>query len=256
MFYTYWNDFIKKWFSGCKNIDGWTEPAGELSPLYIPEPWWGNDGSQPLHSIVVNFNPGKGGIPQTRKNLTKVFKSSYANDIVNNTTIQSGSKEWPNCTRNWHLKKRAIPILQHLGIDKSLIKIESHLSIELIPWHSENAVHKDYTDYLKENIQKIYEHSICFAAHEAERIENEKLKNVVLLKMSGNFTKFLLDLLKDAKCCEYSIIEEKRLHNAAFLTFTLCTFPNTCFVSIWGRNSRNNFPISHMQEILNNIARH
>lgn len=116
MFYTYWNDFIKKWFSGCKNIDGWTEPAGKLSSHYIPEPWWGNDDSQPLHSIVVNFNPGKGGFPQKRENLTKVFKSSYANDIVNNTTIQSGSKEWPNCTRNWNLKKRAIPILQHLDM--------------------------------------------------------------------------------------------------------------------------------------------
>ena len=189
MSYNYWNQFINDWFKGSNTFPGWTPTKGTLSADYIPEPWWGNDGTKPLHSVVINFNPGQGGCCQLRSNLINYYKGSYANDFVNNTTMQPNPKCWPNNTREWHCKKRAIPVLQHLGLSNSLINIDSHLSVELIPWHSNNIAGNHYRNYLKKNITAIYKNSICFAAHEAARIQNPKLNNVVLLKMSGKFTK-------------------------------------------------------------------
>ncbi len=252
MSYNYWNQFINDWFKGCTNFPGWKAPNGTLSADYIPEPWWGNDGTKPLHSVVINFNPGQGGCCQLRSNLINYYKGSYANDFVNNTKMQPNPKCWPNNTREWHCKKRAIPVLQHLGLNNSLINIESHLSIELIPWHSNNIAGNDYRNYLKQNIKAIYKNSICFAAHEAARIQNPKLNNVVLLKMSGGFTQSLLDLLKKANCCNYNILKAVSLGNAAFMEFTLSTLPDTTFVSIWGRYSRNNFP-EQMKTIISQI---
>lgn len=80
MNYVYWNDFVSLWFQGCKAILNWSDPdtipllndpkVRDLSSLYVPEPWWGNDGSQPLYSVIINYNPGCGRLFQRQANLS------------------------------------------------------------------------------------------------------------------------------------------------------------------------------------------
>ncbi len=256
LYYHYWEDFVSQWHKGtAKAILGWSDPdktpalcnmsGGTPSSLYIPEPWWGNDGSQPLHSVVINFNPGRGGKDQERGNVPRNY--SYA-DIVNSTIEPDPkNKKWPNNTANWHKTRRADPVQKAICPKSSL---ESHLSVELIPWHTAGVDNKTYIPYLKHNIKAVYEHSICFAAYESGRIQNDHLKNVVLLKMSGNFTKYLLDNLGKAHCCKPRVIIEGNVGGKAnYLEFSLDTWPDVRFISIWGKSSRNNFPVSCMGAI-------
>ena len=83
MYYQFWNDFIDFWrsqpnfkatspnpfYSGHAD---WSHPnapqvlynsnkiPNDLSFEYLPEPWWGNSGTEPLNSVVINYNPGQG----------------------------------------------------------------------------------------------------------------------------------------------------------------------------------------------------
>ena len=188
-YYKYWEEFVAQWYKNTNNaIMGWSNPdeepaplcntnGGEKSSLYIPEPWWGNDGKQPLHSVVINFNPGEGGPQQERENIhnRKLYNGSYADDIVNYAG-ETGKKgdSWPYNTAYWHFIFRARPVHNTLGLKPSL---KSHLSVELIPWHTIN-VNKEthYRLYLEQNIKAVYEYSICFAAQESKRIANDYLK--------------------------------------------------------------------------------
>lgn len=256
--YDYWECFIEQWFSSSssKAIKGWTDPDAiplynnpdtkDMSSDYLPEPWWGNGGSQTLHSVVINFNPGEGGCLQTKGCIC--YQSSYAGDMVNN------SKALPK-TRDWHFKKRAKPVLaalKSIGAISCYQGLENHLSLELIPWHTQK-VDANYKNYLKKNIMMVYQHSLCFAANEASRIANGKLKNVVLLKMSGDNTKFLVEELIragiDAKLGSRGILSIK---DGKYLEFSIAKLPGVRFISIWGPKSRNNFP-SALENILRSI---
>ena len=261
-YYKYWEEFVAQWYKNTNNaIMGWSNPdeepaplcntnGGEKSSLYIPEPWWGNDGKQPLHSVVVNFNPGGGGDQQEREKVP--YLKSYADDIVNYKG-EPNPKKWPNNTADWHLVRRATPVQKILGIEPSL---DSHLSIELIPWHTKDVDKMNYEPYLKQkrNIKAVYEHSICFAAHESKRIANDYLKNVVLLKMSGSFTKKLLKMMEKEGCCKADIVAEGCVDGeGCFMEFSLNNNPGIRFISIWGKNSRNNFPVSQMEQIFTEL---
>ena len=267
-YYKYWEEFVAQWYNNTNNaIMGWTNPdkepaplcntnGGEKSSLYIPEPWWGNDGKQPLHSVVINFNPGEGGPQQERENIhnRKLYNGSYADDIVNYAG-ETGKKgdSWPDNTAYWHYIYRARPVHNTLGLKPSL---KSHLSVELIPWHTIN-VNKEthYRLYLEQNIKAVYEYSICFAAQESKRIANDYLKNVVLLKMSGDFTRALLDKLKSKELVDWepigNIIE---IGNGRYMEFTLNTWPGIRFISIWGASTQNKFPVSQMEAIFKKLG--
>lgn len=267
-YYKYWEEFVAQWYKNTNNaIMGWSNPdeepaplcntnGGEKSSLYIPEPWWGNDGKQPLHSVVINFNPGEGGPQQERKNIhnRKLYNGSYADDIVNYAG-ETGKKgdSWPYNTAYWHFIFRARPVHNTLGLKPSL---KSHLSVELIPWHTIN-VNKEthYRLYLEQNIKAVYEYSICFAAQESKRIANDYLKNVVLLKMSGDFTRALLDKLKSKELVDWepigNIIE---IGNGRYMEFTLNTWPGIRFISIWGASTQNKFPVSQMEAIFKKLG--
>ena len=199
-YYSYWEEFFKQW--QCKKweaIKEWTNPDDfplyntpddkERSSLYIPEPWWGNDGTQPLHSVVINFNPGAGGPEQERSKFSR--KHSFANDVVGDLTVLPK-------TRRWHKSNRAMRILNTLKRNnwiKGSFGLENHLSVELIPWHTKN-VEKNYMPYLKQNIMAVYEHSICFAANESRRIQNNKLKSVVIVRTNDVRAQSVLDELE------------------------------------------------------------
>lgn len=268
-YYQYWESFIVQWYKWkkeeCREApNGWSNPddlplynnkeAKDMSSLYIPEPWWGNDGRQPLHCVVVNFNPGEGGEEQTWENIP--YKSSYTDDIVNANNVLL-------FTKCWHWSKRAKPILKIVKEKeeeniKEWLGLQHCLSVELIPWHTK-TVTPSYWDYLKANISKVYEHSICFAANEARRIDNQMLNSVVILKMSGQNTKTLLKYLDEAKISSSKVkpIQSVNSGKGKYMEFTINDLPDIRFISIWGARSRNNFPSNEeMKEIFEKIFNH
>ena len=135
--------------------------------------------------------------------------------------------------------------------------LDNHLSVELIPWHTENTTAKcGFGKYLKYNILNVYEYAICFAAHESKRIANDKLKNKVILKLSGRKTAEILKLLDGIG---YSSIASPQRTvpgtKSHCFEFTINRLPGIRFFSIWGRYARNNFPTgSDMDYILKNFV--
>ncbi|MBR5035494.1 MAG: hypothetical protein IKX71_09335 [Bacteroidales bacterium] len=104
MNYNYWNIFVLGWSVGKKSIGGWTNPNSislyndssqkDKSSLYIPEPWWGNDGSAPLHSVIINYNPGKaqsfqisGAVRVLHSYATEIVNSGLLSRTENSTTL-------------------------------------------------------------------------------------------------------------------------------------------------------------------------
>lgn len=263
MFYKYWEQFIKGWSRNSKKYGGWTDPDScplfndpktkDYSSNYIPEPWWGNDGSKELHSVVINFNPGIAGCCQKRGAVP--YKSSYANDIVNNTQILPYA-------RNWHDNKRAKPILEilyQLGFIKGNYSLENHLSIELIPWHTASA-DKSFWQYLCANSCNVLNNVICFAANESRRIANKKLKNVVIIRMNGQKARSLFDEIKK----KVGTFNYSKKNSSPYITpsgkgksmefqIHFHGLNGIRFICIWGPNSRNSFP--PMKDLLDIIQK-
>lgn len=258
MSYNYWESFVKDW-SKKKVSSVWTNPdclplynnptKKDLTSLYIPEPWWGNDGTKPLHSVVINFNPGEGGPCQERGVIP--YNGSYANDIVNNPNVLP-------CTRKWHDNKRAKPILDalyNLGYIKVGYGLENHLSIELLPWHTVSA-DDNYKQYLFNNITMVLDNVICFAANESRRIANQKLKNVVIMRMNGGRAKSVFEEMR--KRIPNFQYKSQKPHvstygNGRYMEFQIHShgLNDIRFICIWGPKSRNNFPPkSALEDIL------
>lgn len=249
-YYKYWEDFFRQWKAGAKAINGWTDPDSlplynsdkkDLSSLYVPEPWWGNDGNPrtPLHSVVINFNPGAGAAAQSINSINAQSFPSYAN-LVNSNYLKK--------TANWHFDRRAKPILTALNrggyISNDDISLKSHLSIELIPWHSQSA-DKTYLKYCRQNLNNIFDCSIKFAADESRRIANTKLKNTVIIKMSGDRMTALLKGFESIKQCSSSSgICTAPSDNGCYMVFHFDSIPDIKFVCVWGKHSRNKFPDS------------
>lgn len=258
MSYQYWEKFFQQWNVGAKAINGWTNPDSlplynsdnkDLSSLYVPEPWWGNDKSTPLHSVVINFNPGAGAAAQTIDSIKAQNFPSYI-DLVNSRYLSQ--------TANWHFERRAKPILTALNrsgyISKDDISLKSHLSIELIPWHTQSA-DKTYLKYCRQNLNYIFDCSIRFAADQSRRIANTKLKNTVIIKVSANR---MTALLKDFKSIKQdsSTLDPCTApsQNGHYMIFCFNSIPDIKFICIWGKCSRNNFPDSaDLDWIINNI---
>ena len=260
--YNTWESCIADWYAGSP-MGTWTDPntipllnniaLGSNSCDYIPEPWWGNhDMNIPLHSVVINFNPGRGEDIQLRN--TVPYKGSYAKDIVDSS--------WLPKTAKWHKNRRALPILnalKRMGVlpTNYIPSLDNHLSVELIPWHTENIQRASgFHDYLKANILNVYEYAICFAAHESKRIANEKLRNVVILRLSETNTNKLLKLLDGIGFSSIaSPIQTVPGTKSHCLEFTINRLPGIRFFSIWGSAARNNFPKgSDMDYILENFV--
>ena len=260
--YNTWESCIADWYAG-RPMGTWTDPntipllynttLGTKSSDYIPEPWWGNDNIEiDLHSVVINFNPGQGENIQHRNVIP--YHGDYAKDIVDSGVLPKTDK--------WHENKRALPILnalKRIGLLPTtyIPSLDNHLSVELIPWHTENIQRASgFRGYLKANILNVYEYAICFAAHESKRISNDKLKNKVILKLSGSTTAMILNLLDGIGYS--SIASPKRTvpgTKSHCLEFTIDRLPGIRFFSIWGSTSRNNFPVGKdMDYILENFV--
>lgn len=256
-YYKYWEQFVNEWFNAqagrkpvCR-LKCWTEPDPVLGSVskYLPEPWWGNDGDEePLHSVVINYNPGEGGPNQEYSKLKYWYKSSYANDIV-----KTVGANLLTATADWHNSKRALPILDALHDLKYISDpygLKNHLSIELIPWHTKTT--GKIKTYIHDNIEQVYEHCLKFAANESKRIANEKLKNKVILRMSGNNTKWLLNELAPKHPSKILVSGSSSLGDGHYMVFEICDIPDVQFISIWGSRTRNNFP---KKEVLEDILK-
>ena len=118
------------------------------------------------------------------------------------------------------------------------------MPIELIPWHTKDT--KNINSYIENNIRQIFTNSILFAANESRRIANSKLKNKVLLRISGKKTIQLLEWLNRKHTIIHPIGYTDILGgggNGGFLKFKFNIGINDIeFISIWDREGGNNFP--------------
>ena len=205
---------------------------------YLPEPWWGNDGVDPLDSVCVNLNPGKGEACQMRCNFATL--SSYDPTSLALTLSK---------TDKWHREKRADPIakaLRSIGIPAKGGN-SGNLDIELVPWHSAHATYVyGFYGYIKNNAQDIFDWGLSFAADESRRITNNKLKNTVILRMSAKNAEFLFRQFKN--CGAIQSFSQSQAYNvcqnAHWKEYKLNVFSGFRFVCIWRSKgwNLNDFP--------------
>ena len=289
MSYAYWNDFVDTWrrlpisvfnqpipVSPYNVIAGWKNPnlipllgtkiTGDMSLQYIPEPWWGNNGIHPLHSVVVNYNPGGGGEVQHHNQSSNLFGFPDYGSYVNDEVLRSDKRL--RRTHTFHKGKRASRVfntLEAIGINlNGNYSLENHLSIELIPWHTVNI--DKLRTYFSANLQTIYNHSLLFAAQEAKKIINVKLHNKVIVRISGTVIINLLNemvhngfghhaitapLTYTYKGCQPALIGG----NGGYMKFKLDIEPSIDFICIWGTGKTgNDFPTkADMKWIFNNV---
>ena len=256
-YYSYWNTFVLDWIKspyGPENLLNTALKDGEdpdYSKYYVPEPWWGNDGTDPLYSVCVNLNPGKGD--------SKLHTISNAK-LKGITEYKDLFLILPD-THNWHQNRRAAPIGNALRAVHNLPAgdIKNHLSIELIPWHTEHATQElRYWDYVLENLESIYRYSILFAYEKSHQIEGP-LKSKVILRFSGACADKLFKELKRKRLIgEY---RERTLNlessNTHVQVYTIDSLSDCEFIAIWRSSGYglNNFPCAEdMKEIITLIT--
>jgi len=277
MSYTYWNNFIDFWRylppAGYTNpyptaytlIAGWTNPnqspifgtlsMRDLSLQYLPEPWWGNNRTHDLESVVINYNPagldrnywGVQANQHYNHSRTLFGFMDYSSFINNEVLTASNRFPGKNTFHYSNRAKRIFDSLSRIGVPLAGRRLENHLSIELAPWYTPKS--NLIFPYLRINIDNIYANCILFAANESTRIVNPVLKNKVIIRASKNSVLNLLPHLG-----HYVIIYDETTPsgNGRYFKFRLNTIPNIEFVCIWGPNSRNDFPPSADLDIIMN----
>lgn len=267
MHYNYWNNFVDCWralqyteyinptpLPPYHQILGWSNPnltplmnsqtLADYSLIYLPEPWWGNNGSHVLNSVLINYNPGGGGGIQAFHHVAELIGNVDYQSFANNEA--TGVSNHFKATNRWHKDKRAGRIfntLERIGIPlHGHHNLQNHLSIELIPWHTPNSL--TIRPYINANLQAIFDNSIIFSANESLRIQNTKLRNKVILRLNGNMTIKLLNDFVRHGICTYNVINPigyTPSKKGGFFKFKINSIPNVEFISIWGKIG-NDFP--------------
>ena len=241
----YWSNYVNNWLSGSQapapTMKNTLNPM-TMSSDYIPEPWWGNDGVQPLDSVCVNLNPGKGDDLQMRRNISKLKIPRYApSSLASHLPL----------TDAWHREKRAFPIAKALracGYSASGTN-DGNLDIELIPWHSEHATNAyGFFRYVDNNAVDIFKWGLSFAAEESKRITNPLLKNTVLLRFSASNADRVFKSFYKARAISAPVIKSPinclPNNNTCWCIYTISQIPDIRFVCIWRKRwyGLNNFP--------------
>ena len=165
--FAYWDYYIARWLdSDCPCC------------TYLPEPWWGwtpTCGAD-LHCVVINLNPGVGGEKQRRETMKSILGyKSYSTAMEDDSLAMHLSE-----TENWHLTKRAEPILSRLEFASS---IKIYLGIELSPLHSHSSA--GVGDYVLDHHHEVKNYVLLFAALASGMIaETEPLHNKVIARCS------------------------------------------------------------------------
>lgn len=202
-YYRYWDEFVDEWNSnkpltdlGCQYEIKWTIPQkinGSDNPYvetlqYLPEPWWGNNGRDTLSAVVINLNPGQGGVSQLYTTLSDITYSKYVHQMVDNFIHNKEYKvyidnRYVKSTTEWLLRQRALPIFKAFPTIKNN-RVNNVLGIDLIPWHSVKSA--NVTKYIETNYSAIYNYSIKFALKASENIKFEMLRNVVIARVASH----------------------------------------------------------------------
>jgi hypothetical protein len=249
MDYQYWNDFVNKWVNGSFKLSvtpsavmGWRKPKYEMG-CFLPEPWWGNNGKDTLFSVVVNLNPGKGGPSQQLDCLLflgiqqmLLFGLSYQALMGNFFRINLPE------TENWHKSKRAIHMIKALQICHGTQifrhkghEMKHHLSVELIPWHTETV--SETFAYIDENAKAIVDYSIAFAANQSLRIPVFlKTHGKVFIRMRWSFFENILINAHEPYQVILPIMPS--LDNRwKLIVFKISKFKDVTFYCVWNANN-------------------
>lgn len=243
MYRNHWTQFVRMWLANSPkattNMINTQNPRTNSSD-YLPEPWWGNDGNDPLDSVCVNLNPGKGDIIQLRSSVSGL-------PMYNPAALASHLP----LTDAWHRDKRALPIAKALracGCSASGTN-SGNLDIELVPWHSEHATPAYGFDvYVKTAAPDIFKWGLSFASDESRRICNPVLKNTVLMRFSASNADRLFNAFYQSHTIQHPVQKSPVYllpnQNTCWCIYTLSEFPDIRFVCIWRKKGfgLNNFP--------------
>lgn len=267
-YYDYWDSFINEWRCfACPsykiplgkrswniaqeklypNITKWKYPSflnaiqGKETVEYLPEPWWGNDGTHPLSAVVINLNPGEGGDSQLRTNLPRFsrysrYVSHKVNDFVNNKEFKIYlNNKRVKSTTEWLLLQRALPIFNAFpGIPFQ--SVENVLAVELFPWHSK--AYKDTCNYHINNCSEIFKYSIMFALEASEHVCYPELRNIVFARVR---IQLLWNILKNISGINIQSINYKFKMLGKEEIFII-NYNGKCYYIIANNNSFNNLP--------------
>ncbi len=241
MSYAFWNTFVDKWENTAEagfpvipptpipTIHTWSNPnliplynsgaSGIPSLYYIPEPWWGNYGSSPLHCVFLNHNPGSGGLHQEHQIVLPRFGpglplATYQDLVTFEVThYPSRPRTVFHKTCDWHKNSRSNKIINAIsgiigGTPIPLHDISMLLSIELIPWHTQGFRASELS-YLLTNHAGFANNVLLFAANESRRIGNSVLQNKPLIRTTrGRILQILTHLKINGDISDYCISKQ------------------------------------------------
>lgn len=242
--FQFWDDFIRKWLKG--NLDTIVSIPKDTDLEHLPEPWWGWNGNESLNSIVINYHPGPGGLPQTKKIIEELFsdKFSYRNLMGNGLKTQLSEQQKligvRKTTDNWHLNYRAKKFEGIFG--EPVSDTSRHLSIEFSPFHNDN--YRKVWGFVKSNPEIVKRYILGFAAIAAKIgiNNNSPLHNKVFVRISNhNFEKYLKALKLNPKATDTPSFKLRFANsNYSVHSYIIEEWPDTEFIVVTG--NRNYFP--------------
>lgn len=239
-------------------VADWLDECDFLEQPYLPEPWWGwaPGNGHPLHAVVINLNPGKGGMLQRRKCIRCACGERMGyREAMADGTLFSHLRE----STAWHKCKREKPLFAALGFkeDSETFPVNT-LCIEAYPHHSDTFDEKIAQEYLGKDGGANFWRMMQFAA-EASALSF--LKNVVIIRICFErwlrITKSFNNCFETSSACTVAPDNKKISGRATvfrlkpeFITPDCTSLENTEFVCVSG--TRNNFPAS-LGELLSQI---
>ena len=238
-------------------VSDWLSNTHYLSEKYLPEPWWGwSDSGKPLYAVVINLNPGDGGILQTRRYIRFGINRNFS---YREAMADGSLARHLEGAARWHKAKREKPVLEALGLDAtSGVFSGNTLCIELYPFHSKSfgEIEKDAADYLEADGGKAFWRMMEFAAEASRRVEGP-LQNKVLIRMShGRWQSVASKFCIGKAVKDYEVSDGKSGSCASAVEYRFRdndTLKDISFYCIWNPRGRNNFPF-RLAELLAKIG--
>lgn len=241
--FQFWDDFIRKWLTG--NLGTIVHLPKDTDLLHLPEPWWGWNGNGRLNSVVVNYHPGPGGPPQSKKTIEELFTNDFSYRELMGKGIKPKLSEKQKqigvrqTTDGWHLNFRARKFADIIGVPVN--DTSHHLSIELSPFHNDD--YKKVWDFIKLNPEIVKRYILGFAAIAAKKgiDKDSPLHNKVFVRVcEANFEKYIefLNLKNDEITPSFKLRNENPHYSVT--SYTVLEWPETEFIVVKG--NRNFFP--------------
>lgn len=279
-YYDYWDNFIEEWkrfldlygYSHSQmwssydkriypHLTKWSYPQYQNTMNLLPGAWWGfycdnlSTAQEKLNAVVINYNP-KADKSNTGCSLLNGLKfHEYVTDSVNSfINKKTNTKKTVLDTKkasNWHYTNRAEPIFKALNyklnpnkFDTSKTSLKKILSLEIIPWCTPNTI--NLYDYIEHNHNVIFNYIIKFAAEASKLIDNDDLRNIVLVRMAAYNFKLFMGGVGGFNYVKKETIISKSDTKYSIYEFT--QIPDVKFVCIWAKKYRNRFP-NNLQEV-------